>query len=141
MPVFYCNQLSDLPQLAPEIIKAAGPYKVFALYGQMGAGKTTLVRALCQYLDVADHTSSPTFSIVNEYQTKNNKSVFHFDFYRINKQSEVYDLGYENYFFSGSYCFIEWPQQIENLLDMPYVKINIETNQLQRIITLNKIDE
>lgn len=80
----------------------------------MGAGKTTLIKAICRKLMVKDEVNSPTFSIVNEYKTENGESVFHFDFYRINKIEEAFDIGYENYFYSPSYCFIEWPEKLSN---------------------------
>jgi len=98
---------------------------IFAFYGDMGAGKTTFIQALCSVLKVEDVVSSPTFSLVNEYRTINNDQVFHFDFYRIETIIEVYDFGYEEYFFQNCYIFIEWPELIEELLPKKVIRINI----------------
>ncbi len=103
-----------------------------AFYGEMGAGKTTLIKAICEELNVKDIISSPSFSLVNEYVTDRDDKVFHFDFYRLNKTSEAFDLGYEEYFYSGNLCLIEWPEKIEQLLPLQHTKINIivkENNQ------------
>lgn len=102
-----------------------GERRVFAFYGKMGAGKTTFIKAVCEELGVEDVITSPTFAIVNEYTTGKN-SVYHFDFYRIKKLEEVYDMGYEEYFYSGALCFIEWPELIEELLPDDAVKVVIE---------------
>jgi len=96
-----------------------------AFYGEMGAGKTTIIKALCEQLGVMDKISSPSFSLVNEYVTSKGDKVFHFDFYRLNKTSEAFDLGYEEYFYSGALCLIEWPEKIEQLLPIPHTRINI----------------
>jgi len=107
--------LDEIPAVAKEILKLHVDKRVFLFNGNMGAGKTTLIKELCTQLGVKDRISSPTFSIVNEYQ--GNKSlVYHFDFYRLEDVSEAYDMGAEEYFFSGNYCFIEWPEIISNLL-------------------------
>ncbi len=103
--------------------------RVFALYGAMGAGKTTFIKAVCRVLGVVDIVQSPTFSIINEYKTVTGDPVFHFDFYRIRKTEEVFDIGYEDYLYSGSYCFIEWPEMIENLLPEGTVRIRISGEQ------------
>ena len=104
-----------------------GDNTVFALYGKMGAGKTTFVKALCEELGVSDVITSPTFAIVNEYRSdENGELIYHFDFYRIKKLSEVYDMGYEDYFYSGALCFIEWPELVEELLPGDAVKVTIE---------------
>jgi tRNA threonylcarbamoyladenosine biosynthesis protein TsaE len=109
---------------------------VFAFYGKMGAGKTTFIKALCQQLGVEEEVTSPTFAIVNEY-TGNDGSIFHFDFYRIKKLDEVYDMGYEDYFYSGSLCFIEWPELIEEILPDDAVKVTItQSPDGTRLITL-----
>ena len=98
-----------------------------SLYGKMGAGKTTFVKALCEELGVSDVITSPTFAIVNEYRSdENGELIYHFDFYRIKKLSEVYDMGYEDYFYSGALCFIEWPELVEELLPGDAVKVTIE---------------
>lgn len=98
---------------------------VIAFYGSMGAGKTTLIKDLCHRMGVTDEVNSPTFAIVNEYVTDEGESVFHFDFYRIKKLEEAYDIGYENYFFSGFLCLIEWPELIEPLLPDRYLRVDI----------------
>lgn len=104
----------------------------------MGAGKTTFINALCEALDVQDHTSSPTFSIVNEYASTHGP-LYHFDFYRLKNETEAFDMGYEEYFYSGNYCFVEWPEKIANLLPPSYVKIKLEVTENQnRILTAEK---
>ena len=103
---------------------------VFAFYGKMGAGKTTFIKAVCEELGVSDVVNSPTFSIVNEYRSDDTgELIYHFDFYRIQKIDEVYDMGYEDYFYSGALCFIEWPELIEDLLPGDVVKVTIEENE------------
>ena len=100
-----------------------------AFYGKMGAGKTTFIKALCEHMGVKDVITSPTFAIVNEYESETTGGqIFHFDFYRIKKLEEVYDLGYEEYFYGGAYCFIEWPELIEDLLPENAVKVTIKEN-------------
>lgn len=112
---------------AREFIKLIGEHTVFAFYGKMGAGKTTFIKALCQELGVSDTVTSPTFSLVNEYRSdETGELIYHFDFYRIKKLEEVYDMGYEDYFYSGALCFIEWPELIEELLPQDVVKVTIE---------------
>ena len=106
----------------------------------MGAGKTTLIKAFCDEIDVIEVVASPTFSLVNEYTDQNGNSVFHFDFYRIEKIEEVYDIGYEEYFYSGSYCFIEWPELIMDLMPESFVSVKIEvTDNEERIISYQLI--
>ncbi len=107
--------VNDLPTAAHKLLTFAPDQKIFLFYGDMGTGKTTLIKALCAELGVKDLVSSPTFSIVNEYSAPSG-SIFHFDFYRIKNETEALDLGYEDYIYSGNYCFIEWPEKIENLL-------------------------
>ena len=107
--------------------------RVFAFYGSMGAGKTTFIKAVCAVLGVADIVQSPTFSIINEYKTVAAESVFHFDFYRIRKTEEVFDIGYEDYLYSGSYCLMEWPELIEALLPEDTIRIRI-TGEGERLI-------
>jgi tRNA threonylcarbamoyladenosine biosynthesis protein TsaE len=115
-----------------------GDDTIFAFYGKMGAGKTTFIKALCKALGVEDEVNSPTFAIVNEYRSESTAElIYHFDFYRIKKVEEVYDLGYEDYFYSGALCFIEWPELIEELLPEDTKKISIEeNNDGERIITI-----
>jgi len=131
------NSLTDLPELASLLIESAAEKRVFLFKGQMGAGKTTLIKALCGKLGVEDHVTSPTFSIVNEYLSKSGP-VYHFDFYRLKDEQEAYDLGYEEYFYSGNYCFVEWPQKIQSLLPDNAFTIDIELNTDQsRLIRIN----
>ena len=121
------QSLESIHEAAREFIAAMGDNTVFALYGKMGAGKTTFVKALCEELGVSDVISSPTFAIVNEYRSdETGELIYHFDFYRIKKLSEVYDMGYEDYFYSGALCFIEWPKLVEELLPGDAVKVTIE---------------
>ncbi|MBO7137551.1 MAG: tRNA (adenosine(37)-N6)-threonylcarbamoyltransferase complex ATPase subunit type 1 TsaE [Bacteroidaceae bacterium] len=118
---------ADLASAAQEFVEAMGERKVFAFYGKMGAGKTTFIKAICEALDVEDVVTSPTFAIVNEYKAPSG-SVYHFDFYRIKNLREAYDIGCEEYFYSGQPCFIEWPELIEELLPDDAVRVNIEVH-------------
>ena len=121
------NSLADINDAAKKFIENMGDGKVFAFYGKMGAGKTTFVKAVCEELGGDDVITSPTFAIVNEYtSSKTGESIYHFDFYRIKKLEEVYDMGYEDYFYSGSLCFLEWPELIEDLLPEDATKVSIE---------------
>ena len=132
------NSLEDLPQIAARIVKEYS-CKTIAFYGKMGVGKTTFIKALCECLGVnSREISSPTYSIVNQYEAKNKQCVYHFDFYRINKEQEAYDMGYEEYFYSEAYNFIEWPEKIENLLPGHLLKIHIETDSNKRIFTIEE---
>lgn len=127
----------DLRVIAGELITACGDKRVVALFGEMGAGKTTFVRYLCQHLGVVDTVQSPTFSIINEYHTPCGDPVYHFDFYRIRKTEEVYDIGYEDYIYSGFWCFIEWPGLVDELLPADTVVVRI-TGQAVRTISLGR---
>ena len=122
------SELSELNVFAKDFISSLSTNKCIAFYGQMGAGKTTIIKAICSEIGVIDTTSSPTFSIVNEYRTKNGDSIYHFDFYRLKKPSEALEIGVEEYFDSGSLCLIEWPEKIDNLLPDNCVKVQVETN-------------
>ena len=128
------KDIDHIREAAREFIEHIGERRVFAFYGKMGAGKTTFVKAICEELGVDDVITSPTFAIVNEYEAKPQTSnlkpqtIYHFDFYRIKKLEEVYDMGYEDYFYSGALCFIEWPELIEDLLPDDAVKVSIEEN-------------
>ena len=130
------NDLNNIREAAREFISQIGDHHVFAFYGKMGAGKTTFIKALCEELGVEDVITSPTFAIVNEYEVNDNssrytlhsslKKIYHFDFYRIKKIEEVYDMGYEDYFYSGNLCLIEWPELIEDLLPEEALCVTIE---------------
>lgn len=136
---FIVDKVADLAAAAERMIAQYPQERIFLFYGHMGAGKTTFINALCAALEVQDSTSSPTFSIVNEYASSHGP-LFHFDFYRLKDESEALDLGYEEYFYSGNYCFVEWPEKIENLLPSHYLKITIEAIDNQsRSITAEKI--
>ena len=121
------QNIDTIRESAREFIQNIGDRKVFAFYGKMGAGKTTFVKAICEELGVEDVITSPTFAIVNEYEA-NNQSIYHFDFYRIKRLEEVYDMGYEDYFYSGALCFIEWPELIDDLLPEDAMKVTITEN-------------
>lgn len=122
------NSIADIKTAAQEFINNINGSTVFAFYGSMGAGKTTFIKAVCECLGVDDVITSPTFAIVNEYHADNEaKVIYHFDFYRIKKLEEVYDMGYEDYFYSNSLCFIEWPELIEELLPTNAKKVTIST--------------
>lgn len=120
------EKLDSIHQTAKEFIAAMGDNKVFLFYGSMGAGKTTFIRAICEELGVKESINSPTFAIINEYKSGNGDPIFHFDFYRINKEEEAFDFGYEDYFYSGNLCFVEWPEKIINLLPDDAVKVSIQ---------------
>ena len=120
------NGLDDLPTVASRIIEFAQDQMIWLFIGEMGAGKTTLIKTLCQSLGVVDQVSSPTFSIVNEYATEKSKTVYHFDFYRLEDITEAIGIGAEDYFFSGNICLIEWPQVISPLLPDEFVTVHIE---------------
>ena len=119
------NNINSIGEAARDFIKEIGDRRVFAFYGKMGAGKTTFIKAVCEELGVEDVITSPTFAIVNEYGLPTGESLFHFDFYRIKKLEEVYDMGYEDYFYSGALCFIEWPVLIEEVLPDDAVRVTI----------------
>jgi tRNA threonylcarbamoyladenosine biosynthesis protein TsaE len=109
--------LDRLNQTAGEIIQLASHKTLWCFEGEMGSGKTTLIREICKVLNVQDEITSPSFSLVNEYRTTSGQTIFHFDFYRIRSEEEVYDIGYEDYFDSGNLCLIEWPSKIESILE------------------------
>ena len=140
------NSIEHIREAARQFISQIGSHRVFAFYGTMGAGKTTFIKAICEELGVEDVITSPTFAIVNEYSLPHplpkkgvpdglppkeglGEALFHFDFYRIKRLEEVYDMGYEDYFYSGSLCFIEWPELIEDVLPDDAVRVNISEQQ------------
>jgi len=155
---FKIQNIEELPEAARQFVEAMGDNRVFAFYGKMGAGKTTFIKAICEALGVEDTVTSPTFAIVNEYkaQTPSNSpsrgrtkeslpiegevwrgSIYHFDFYRIKNLREAYDIGCEEYFYSGCPCFIEWPELIEELLPEDTVKVSIDVEEdSSRTVTL-----
>lgn len=120
------NGLEEINEAAKKFINTIGSNNVFAFYGRMGAGKTTFIKAVCEELGVKDVITSPTFAIVNEYTDGKGLPIYHFDFYRIKKLEEVYDMGYSDYFDSGNLCFLEWPELIEDLLPDNVIKVVIE---------------
>ena len=120
--------LAELEQIGGQLVQTAGNLSVFVFHGDMGSGKTTFIKAICKFLGVTETMSSPTFSIVNEYQTNEGETIFHFDFYRIKNETEAYDIGVEEYFDSGHYCFIEWPEKIPSLLPVRYAEVFIQIN-------------
>ena len=134
---FDISDVSELPAAADRVLEYASGEKIIVFYGVMGAGKTTFIKALCDRLHVGDTVSSPTFSIVNEYESETGL-VYHFDFYRLKNETEALDLGYEEYFYSGNYCMIEWPEKIPHLLPDHYVSVNLEVINECRICTLQK---
>ncbi len=138
MTTITIKNLDHIEEAAREFIKNMGDDTVFAFYGKMGAGKTTFIKALCKLLGVEDEVNSPTFAIINEYRSETTAElIYHFDFYRIKKLEEVYDLGYEDYFYSGALCFIEWPELVEELLPLDAKKVTItENSDGSRTITL-----
>ena len=135
---FHITSVEGLAEVSDYLISIRDRGDVVAFYGLMGAGKTTLIKNLCHRMDVTDEVNSPTFAIVNEYVTDEGESVYHFDFYRIKKLEEAYDIGYENYFYSGNLCLIEWPELIEPLLPERYVRVDIALGETddERIITV-----
>lgn len=136
--VYRMVSLADLENVANKLIKHAGDEKIWLFYGEMGSGKTALIKALCKAIGVQDLVNSPTFSIVNEYLTDAGSNVYHFDFYRIKNEAEAYDIGTEDYFYSGRYCFIEWPEKIPSLIPSAHVHINIqEENTKHRTIAIS----
>lgn len=138
MPSYTIRNLDELQELANDILPIIQHHPVVAFYGKMGAGKTTFIKCICNALEITNTVTSPTFALVNEYHSDKGNVVYHFDFYRINKVEEIYDFGYEEYFYSGNYCFVEWPELAENVLLPDTLKITIEeTAKGTRIITVS----
>ena len=129
------NSLEEYPQAAQWFTKFLQQGRIFAFYGKMGSGKTTFIKSLCEELGVEDTINSPTFAIVNEYEDREANTIYHFDFYRIKSIAEVYNMGYEEYFYSGAYCFMEWPELVEELLPEETVKVlvNEEANGVRTV--------
>ncbi|HXK99973.1 MAG: tRNA (adenosine(37)-N6)-threonylcarbamoyltransferase complex ATPase subunit type 1 TsaE [Dysgonamonadaceae bacterium] len=130
------NDISEIRLAARRFLSEMGNNKIFAFYGEMGTGKTTFIKAVCEEMGVCEIVTSPTFAIINEYHTDKGEVVYHFDFYRIDKLEEVFDFGCEDYFYSGNVCFIEWPELVEPLLPPDTVKISItETENGGRVVS------
>ena len=123
---YSCTTTDELDSIAESMIKQHPNARVFALFGKMGAGKTTYIKSICKKLKVTDTAISPSFGIINEYETSDAKMIYHFDFYRIKSISEFLDLGCEEYLYSGNYCFIEWPEKIDDFLPVNYVPVFID---------------
>jgi tRNA threonylcarbamoyladenosine biosynthesis protein TsaE len=139
--VFHDVEHHELPSVAKDFLTAAGHCPVWLFFGEMGSGKTTFIKSLCGLLGVIDSPASPTFSIINEYKTVNNKFIYHFDFYRIKNEAEAYDIGSEEYFYSGNLCLIEWPERILSLIPAERAEISITVeNQNLRTIALSVHD-
>lgn len=135
METLVLKSLDDIKTIGQQFIELMKDHKVFAFYGEMGAGKTTFIKVICQLLGVEENITSPTFAIVNEYITRQNDLIYHFDCYRLKNLTEAYDIGAEEYFYSGNICFIEWPEKIEDLLpeNSVVVKITVQANQERHI--------
>ena len=134
----FIKDKKHLPEAAKEFLEYAGDNKIFAFYGSMGAGKTTIIKAICEALGATDMVSSPTFTLVNEYRTSKGDTLYHIDFYRIKKQEEVFDFGIEEYLSGKSYCFMEWPELIEEILPQETVTVRISVDdQEQRILLIS----
>jgi tRNA threonylcarbamoyladenosine biosynthesis protein TsaE len=123
------ESLAALPRAAQQLLPLLEEHKVVAFYGAMGAGKTTLIKAICAAMGVTGMVNSPTFALVNEYRRPNGEPVYHFDFYRVNKPEEAFDLGYEEYFFSGHSCLVEWPELIAPLLPAGALHLHLHVNE------------
>ncbi len=124
MKIFIKNK-NDLQAAVNKLLVFSKGRKIFAFYGSLGSGKTTIIKVLCNYLGAYDMTSSPTFTLVNEYRTNDGKSLYHIDFYRVKNTEEVFDFGLEEYLYGETYCFMEWPEMIEDLLPADTVKVRI----------------
>jgi len=137
---FPIPSLDKIDQVAAEFMATYNEPSVFCFYGSMGAGKTTFIQALCRQLNVVDVVNSPSFSIVNEYDTDKGNKIYHFDFYRLKEENEAFDLGYEDYFYSDSYCFVEWPEKIASLLPLKRfdVKISVMDDNSAREIEVTE---
>ena len=131
---FYANKLEELDEIAKVLLAIFGNQKKVVFFGEMGVGKTTLIKSICKALNVQDIVNSPTFSVVNEYHDRHGNSLYHFDFYRIKDKEELFDLGLEEYIYSDNYCFIEWPEKAEGLLSDNFIQVQMTKNKECRII-------
>ena len=137
---FEINNENELDYISKEIIEKFKS-KVFLFYGEMGVGKTAFIKSICKHLNVIDVVSSPTFSIVNQYVNDQDEFMYHFDFYRTNNKNEIFDIGYEEYLFSDSFCFIEWPERLDNLLPNKYLEIKMKLRDGNRVIRIKEVNK
>ena len=135
------HSTEQLPEVARKLLEEYPDERFFAFFGKMGVGKTTLIKAVCERLGVEDNVCSPTFAIIIVYRTGDGAPVYHFDFYRLKHAEEAYDIGYEEYFYSGEYCFTEWTEKVEELLPEHYVRVEINENNGIRTIIAKTIDD
>ena len=124
--ILTCDSISDLPQVAKQIVAYGKDFSIWLFNGSMGAGKTTTIKSICEFLGSVDNVSSPTFSLVNEYNTTKNECLYHFDFYRIESEMEAVEIGCDEYFYSNNLCLIEWSEKIPSLIPPKYVEISIK---------------
>ena len=135
------NQIDQLPEVARRLLLEFPDERFYAFFGSMGVGKTTLIKEICAQLGVEQNVCSPTFAIVNEYADRNGEPIYHFDFYRLKNLDEAYDIGYEEYFYSGCWCFTEWTEKIEPLLPDRYLRIDIVEQNGTRTLTADIVEE
>ncbi len=141
MERIYCENIQSLPEAAKRVISLCEKGNIWLFKGEMGVGKTTLIKAIGDEFEIVDQISSPSFSIVNEYVNKGGDPFYHFDFFRIDEPSEVLDIGIDDYFYSGHYCWIEWAEKIQQYLPIDFIVVKIEVEEGGgRIITVNQID-
>lgn len=133
-----CNKPEDMAIVAKKLLDEYANERIFTFHGDLGAGKTTMIKHLCQQLKVVDVASSPTFAIINEYLRENKSPVYHFDFYRLDDESEAINIGALEYFDSGEYCFIEWPEKVNGLIPESHVRVSIEVDRDKRIVRFDK---
>lgn len=131
------DKVEALPNVAQQLLTEFKEDRFFAFFGKMGVGKTTLIKELCAALGVKDNVCSPTFAIINQYSAGDGSPIYHFDFYRLKDVREAYDIGYEEYFYSGDYCFTEWTEKVEELLPERYVRVEIVEEKGVRTLTAN----
>lgn len=141
MTTIEIKSLETINEAATQFVELMGDNTVFAFHGEMGAGKTTFIKAICEKLGVEDVINSPTFAIVNEYRANTGELIYHFDFYRIKSEAEAFDFGYEDYFYSGGICLVEWPEKIESLLPHDTIHVTIkEVEHGKRTIEMGSIN-
>lgn len=135
------QSIEELPKVAERLLSEYPDERFYAFFGSMGVGKTTLIKEICAQIGVTENVCSPTFAIVNEYSDSDGKPVYHFDFYRLKSLAEAYDIGYEEYFYSGSWCFTEWTEKIEPLLPDHYLRIDISEHECKRTFVAEIIEK